>query len=122
MRCDLLITRDLSFAELAVCNLIRHYGLGEHQPEQGAIMAKHKKGSKVQRAKLRRGNSPKRGKVRKAAQAKTVAKAKPKRAAVKKAARKERAEQPIAPAVETAAVEVVEQPVAVTDEASTGPV
>jgi hypothetical protein len=82
MRCDLLITRDLSFAELAVCLLIRHYGLGEHQPEQGAIMAKRKKGSKVQtRAKLRRRNS------------------------VKKAARKE-----VAPVVETVVDGVIEQP------------
>ena len=56
--------------------------------------------------KLRRGNSAKRGKVRKAAQAKTVAKAKPKRAPVKKVVRK----QPVAPVVETVAVEVIEQP------------
>src|SRR5713101_4449514 len=75
-----------------------------HQPEQGAIMAKRKKRSKVpKRGKLRRGNSAKRGKARKAgksARAKatkqTVAKAKPKPAPVKKAARKE-----VAPAVET---------------------
>jgi len=72
-------------------------------------MAKRKKGSKVQkRAKLRRGNAAKRGKARKAAQAKTVAKAKPKRAPVKKAARK--VKQPVAPVVETVAVEVIEQP------------
>jgi hypothetical protein len=72
-------------------------------------MAKRKKGSKVQtRAKLRRGNSAKRGKARKAAQAKTVAKAKPKRAPVKKAARK--VKQPVAPVVETLAIEVIEQP------------
>jgi hypothetical protein len=72
-------------------------------------MAKHKKASKVQkRAKLRRGSSAKRGKARKAAQAKTVAKAKPKRAPVKKTARK--VKQPVALAVETVAVEVIEQP------------
>jgi hypothetical protein len=77
-------------------------------------MVKRKKGSKVQkRAKLRRGNSAKRGKARKAAQTKTVAKAKPKREPVKKAARK--VKQPAAPAVETVAVEVIEQPVAVTE-------
>ena len=77
-------------------------------------MAKRKKGSKVQkRAKLRKGNSARRGKARKAAQAKTIAKAKPKRAPVKKAAR--RIEPPVAPAVETVAVEVIEQPVAVTE-------
>ena len=80
-------------------------------------MAKRKKGSKVQkRAKLRRGNSAKRGKPRrasKAAQAKTVAKAKPKRTPVKKAARK--AKQPVAPVVETAAAEAIEQPVGVTE-------
>jgi hypothetical protein len=74
-------------------------------------MAKRKKGSKVQsQAKLRRANSAKRGKARKAAQAKTVARTKPKRALVKKAARKERMKQPIAPVVETVAVEVIEQP------------
>jgi hypothetical protein len=73
-------------------------------------MAKRKKASKVQkRAKLRRGKSAKRGKARKAAPPKrTVAKAKPKRAPVKKAAR--RMKQPVAPAVETVAVEVIEQP------------
>jgi hypothetical protein len=73
--------------------------------DQGVIMAKRKKGSKVQgRAKVRRANSAKRGKARKAAQAKMVAKAKPKRTPVKKAARKER-KQPVAPVVETVAVE-----------------
>jgi hypothetical protein len=72
-------------------------------------MAKRKKASKVQkRAKLRRGNSAKRGKARKASQAKTVARAKPKRSPVKKASRK--VKQPVAPVVETAAVEVIEQP------------
>ena len=73
-------------------------------------MAKRKKASKVQkRAKLRRGKSAKRGKARKAAPAKrTVAKAKPKRAPAKKAAR--RMKQPVTPAVETVAVEVIEQP------------
>ena len=73
-------------------------------------MDKRKKASKVQkRAKLRRGKSAKRGKARKAAPPKrTVAKAKPKRAPVKKAAR--RMKQPVAPAVETVAVEVIEQP------------
>ena len=75
-------------------------------------MAKRKKASKVQkRAKLR--SSAKRGKARKAAKAakatkRTVAKAKPKRAPAKKAAR--RMKQPVAPAVETVAVEVIEQP------------
>ena len=72
-------------------------------------MAKRKKGSKVQsRAKLRRAKSAKRGKSRKAAQAKTVAKAKLKRAPVKKAAQK--VKPPAAPAIETVAVEVIEQP------------
>jgi hypothetical protein len=82
------------------------------QPEQGAIMAKRKKGSKVQtRAKLRRRNSAKRGKARKVVKSargkakRTVASAKPKRASVKKAARKE-----VAPVVETVAAEVIEQP------------
>jgi phage protein D len=106
MRCDLLITRDLSFAELAVCLLIRHYGLGEHQPEQGAIMAKRKKGSKVQtRAKLKRGKARKVVKSARGKAKRTVASAKPKRASVKKAARKE-----VAPVVETVAAEVIEQP------------
>jgi hypothetical protein len=74
-------------------------------------MAKRKKKSKLQkRGKLRRGNSAKRGKARKAAQAKTVAKTKPKRALAKKAARK-----PVAPVVETVAVEVIEQPAGVTE-------
>jgi hypothetical protein len=82
-----------------------------HNQTRGVIMAKRKKGSKVlKRAKLRRANSAKRGKARKAAQAKTVdkAKPKPKRAPVKKAARK--VQQPVAPVVETVAVEVIEQP------------
>jgi hypothetical protein len=79
-------------------------------------MAKRKKGSKVQsRAKLRRTSSAKRGKAHKAKPAKrTVAKAKPKPAPVKKAAR--RIKQPVVAAVETVAVEVIEQPVAVVEE------
>ena len=73
-------------------------------------MAKRKKGSNVQsRAKVRRANSTKRGKVKAAKAAKrAVARAKPKRAPVKKAVRK--AKQPVAPVVETVAVEVIEQP------------
>jgi hypothetical protein len=64
-------------------------------------MAKSKKKSKVQkRGKLRRGNSARRGKARKVAKAK--------RAPVKKAARK--LKQPVAPAIESIAVEVIEQP------------
>jgi hypothetical protein len=92
--------------------LIRHYGLGKHQPEQGTIMAKRKKGSKLKiRAKLRERNSAKRGKGRKAVKSargkakRMAASAKPKRAPVKKAARKE-----VAPVVETVAAEVIEQP------------
>src|SRR5215831_1557967 len=82
--------------------------VAEHEPDQGAIMAKRKKGSKLQsRAKLRRANSAKRGKARKVAKA-AKAKAKLKRAPVKKAARK--VKQPVAPVVETVAVEVIEQP------------
>ncbi len=83
-------------------------------------MAKRKKRSKVQkRAKPQRGNSATRGKARKVAKAargkptkRTVARAKPKRATVKKPPRKEarRMKQPIAPVVETVAVEVIEQP------------
>ena len=74
-------------------------------------MAKRKKGSKVQkRAKLRKGSSAKRGRAHKGARAKTrtIAKAKPKRTPMKKAAR--RIKRPVAPAVETVAVEVIEQP------------
>ncbi|MFZ0150921.1 MAG: hypothetical protein WAM72_21780, partial [Xanthobacteraceae bacterium] len=85
-----------------------HGGLAsdQSQPNQGAIMAKPKKASKVQsRAKLRRGNSAKRGKARKAAKSAKATKrtAKPKPAPVKKTARK--VKQPVAPAVETVAVE-----------------
>jgi hypothetical protein len=74
-------------------------------------MAKRKKASKVQRAKLR--SSAKGGKARKVAKAakatkRTVAKAKPKHAPVKKAARK--VKQPVTPVVETVAVGVIEQP------------
>jgi hypothetical protein len=77
-------------------------------------MAKRKKGPKAQkRAKLQRGSSAKRGRARgvsKSAKAKvtkrTVARAKPKRAPVKKPEVK----QPVAPVVEAAAVEVIEQP------------
>ena len=70
-------------------------------------MAKRKKASKVQkRAKLRRGNSAKRGKTRRVTKA-AKAKAKPKRATVKKVARK--VKQPVAPVVETVAVETIEQ-------------
>ena len=79
----------------------------QHELDQGTIMAKRKKGSKVQsRAKLRRANSAKRGKPRKAAKA--AARAKAKRAPVKKVARK--VKQPVAPVVETVAPEVIEQP------------
>ena len=90
-------------------------------------MAKRKKASKVQkRAKLRRGNSAKRGKARKAAKAakatkRAVASAKPKPAPVKKAAWK--VKRPVAPVVETVAVEVIEQPapgvIAVTESVET---
>ena len=75
-------------------------------------MAKCKKGSKVQtRAKLRRRNSAKGAKARKVVKSargkakRTVPSTKPKRAPVKKAARKE-----VAPAVESVAIELVEQP------------
>ena len=78
-------------------------------------MAKRKKQSKAPKRKAAKA----RGKARKATQAKTVAKAKPKRAPAKKVARKGRL--PVGPAVETVAAEVIEQPVAVTEEASTSP-
>jgi hypothetical protein len=66
-------------------------------------MAKRRKQSKVQKRK----GAPARPKAKKAAGKATkrvVAKAKPKRAAAKKAA------PPVATAVETVAVEVIEQP------------
>jgi hypothetical protein len=73
-------------------------------------MAKGKKRAKVQkRGKLPKGKTASRGKARKVAKAakRTVARAKPKRAPVKKAARK--VKQPVVAAVETVAVEVIEQ-------------
>jgi hypothetical protein len=77
-------------------------------------MAKRKKQSKAQKRKAAtvRGKARKVAKPAKATK-RTVAKAKPKRAPVKKAARK--VKQPVAPVVETVAVEVIEQPVAVTE-------
>jgi hypothetical protein len=95
-------------------SVIRHQCIAEHQPERGAIMAKRRKQSKVQmRGKLPRANSAKRGKARKVANSTKPTKrtAKPKPAPVKKASRK--IKQPIAPVVETVAVEVIERPVAV---------
>jgi hypothetical protein len=93
VKVGLLITRQMD------CRGMADWLLIQTQPDQGgSIMAKRKKGSKVQsRAKLRRRNPAKRGKARKVAQAKTVAKPKPKRTPVKKAAQKEA----VAPAVET---------------------
>ena len=77
-------------------------------------MAKRKKQSKAQKRKA----ATARGKARKVAKAargkatkRTVANAKPKPAPVKKA----KVKQPVAPAAETVAVEVIEQPVAVTE-------
>ncbi len=74
-------------------------------------MAKRKKESK--RAKLRKANSAKRGKARRVSKAakaakRIVAKAKAKSRPVKKAARK--VKPPVAPVVENAAVEMIEQP------------
>ena len=68
--------------------------------------------------------APARAKARKPSKAakttkRTVAKAKAKRAPVKKVARK--VKQPVAPVVETVTAEVIELPVAVTNETSTGP-
>jgi hypothetical protein len=78
----------------------------------GAAMAKRKKQSKVQKRKGPTAR-PKAKKLSKAVRGKaaakpTVAKAKPKRARVNKAA------QPVV-TVETVAVEVIEQPVTVTE-------
>ena len=69
-------------------------------------MAKRKKQSKAQKRKAATAR-PKARKVAKAAK-RTAARAKPKPAPVKKAARK--VKQPVAPVVETAVVEVIEQP------------
>jgi hypothetical protein len=74
-------------------------------------MGKHKKQSKAQKRKA----TTARGKARKVSKSapgkamkRAVAKAKTKRAPVKKAARK--LKRPVAPVVETVAIEVVEQP------------
>ncbi len=93
--------------------MIGHHALPGTKQIRGSIMAKRKKRAKVQkRGKLPGGKLATRGKARKSARAKaakrTVAKAKPKRAPVKKAAR--RIKRPVAPVVETVAVEVIEQP------------
>jgi hypothetical protein len=78
---------------------------------KGTIMAKRKKGSKVQsRAKLRRANSAKRSKARKVAKTAKRTVAKPKRAPVKKAA--PRIKQPVVAAVETVTAQVIGQPAA----------
>jgi hypothetical protein len=77
------------------------------------------KQSKVQkRGKLPRGNSAKRGKARKVAKS---AKATKRTAKSKRAPAARPIKQPVAPAIETVAVEVSEQPLAVVDEASTDP-
>jgi len=109
---DLLITRRMELLGLGQLSFdLAPIRRGRAQTTTGvSIMAKRKKGSKVQkREKLPRGTSAKLRKARKAAPAKrTVAKAKPKRSPVKKAARK--VKQPVTPVVETVAVEVIEQP------------
>ena len=83
-------------------------------------MAKRKKRAKAQskkRAKLRRGSSAARRKTRKASKPargtkRTVARARPKRAGAKKATRKrEQRVYPPSPGVETAVVDVIEEPV-----------
>jgi hypothetical protein len=78
---------------------------------KGTIMAKRKKGTKVQsRANLRRANSAKRSKARKVAKTAKRTVAKPKRAPVKKAA--PRIKQPVVAAVETVTAQVIGQPAA----------
>src|SRR5215831_8794110 len=76
---------------------------------RGSIMAKRKKGSKAQKRKAAtvRGKARKPSKAAKATKP-TAAKGKPKPAPVKKVARK--VKQPVTPVIETAAVEVIEQP------------
>jgi hypothetical protein len=108
--CDLLITRLLGCRDSAgLCQCS-----GRAATSMGAIMAKPKKRSKAQK-RPGRAKSARRDKARKGAKAaraettkRTVARAKPKRAPAKKAAPK----QPVAPTIETAVVEVVEQPTA----------
>jgi len=97
-------------------SVIQRQCVAEHN-QNGAIMAKRKKQSKAPKRKAARA----RGKARKVAKAakRTAARAKPARAPVKKAQR--RIKQPVAPAVESVAAEVIEQPVAVTGEVSTSP-
>jgi hypothetical protein len=93
---------------------------GHQQIGSGLIMTKRTKRTKVQpkkRAKVRRGSSAAHGKTRKASKQRaggtkqTIARAKPKRAGAKKAARKkEQRMKPPTPVVETAVVDVVEEP------------
>jgi hypothetical protein len=93
-------------------SLIRINALRTTNQARGSIMAKRKKASKVQKpAKLR--SSAKRGKARRVSKAakgtkRTVARAKPKQTPTKKVTRK--VKPPVAPVVETVAVEVIEQP------------
>jgi hypothetical protein len=90
-------------------SLIRHHALRTTN-QNGAIMAKRKKQSKVRK---RKGPTARKArKVSKAAQ-RTAARGKPKRAPMKKAAPK--VKHPVAPVVETVALEEIEQPVAVTE-------
>jgi hypothetical protein len=79
-------------------------------------LAKRKKQSKRQKRKA----ATARGKARNVSKAakRTVAKAKSKSTPAKKAARKE-VRHPVTPVVETAAVEVTEQPVGVTEDEET---
>jgi hypothetical protein len=92
--------------------VIRHQWVADHQPDQGAIMAKRKKQSKA----LKRKTATARGKARKVAKAArgkaTKRTAKPKPAPVKKAARK--VKKPVTPVIETVAAQVIEQPAPVT--------
>jgi hypothetical protein len=94
--------------------VIQRQCVAKHESERGEIMAKRKKQSKAPKRKA----AMVRGKARKAAK-RTAARAKPKRAPAKKVVRKGRL--PVGLAVETVAAEVIEQPVAVTDEASISP-
>src|SRR6516162_126849 len=106
---DLLITRRMELLGLGQLSFdLAPIRRGKVQTRTGvSIVAKRKKVQK--RGKLPRGASAKLRKARKAAPAKrTVAKAKPKHAPVKKAVR--RMKQPVTPAVETVAVEVIEPP------------
>jgi len=110
-----LITPTIGCPDL----VIRHQCVAEHQPEWGRSWL-NVRGDQKYKAELNCEEQTQLNAVRRARLRKRKRLPGPSpNAPVKKAAR--RIKQPVAPAVETVAAEVIEQPVAVTDEASTGP-